>query len=88
MEHIETVCSLESKLFLISIHAIRILDILEISAKTRFSKIAKCSTLYRDKFRARTKDKKKARKKAQKKIEQRDTRRRSGMEGLEDWSHI
>ena len=45
MEHIERVCSLESKLFLISICSIRILDILEVIAKTSFSKIAKFSTL-------------------------------------------
>ena len=45
MEYIETVCSLESKLFLISIYSIRILNILEVIAKMSFSKIAKCSTL-------------------------------------------
>ena len=33
MEHIETVCSLESKVFLISICFIRILNILEVIAK-------------------------------------------------------
>ena len=45
MEHIETICSLEFKLFLSSICSIRILNILEVIAKTSFSKNAKCSTL-------------------------------------------
>ena len=40
MEHIENVCSLGSKLFLSSKRSI-----LEVIAKTSFSKIGKCSTL-------------------------------------------
>ena len=44
-EHIEKVCSLESKLFLISLCSIRILNIQEVITKTTFSKIAKCTTL-------------------------------------------
>ena len=39
-EHIEKVCSLESKLFLISICSVRIFNILEVIAKN-----TKCSTL-------------------------------------------
>ena len=46
--HIKTVCSLDSKLLLISICSIRILNILEVIAKTSFSKSAKCSTLCQD----------------------------------------
>ena len=43
--HIERICSLESKLLLISICSVRILNILEVIAKTRFSKFAKNLTL-------------------------------------------
>ena len=46
-EHIEKVCSLESKLLLISICSIRILNILDVIAKTSFSKIEIWSTLIR-----------------------------------------
>ena len=45
MEHIESICSLESGLIFMSICSIRILNILEVIAKMSFSKIAKCSTL-------------------------------------------
>ena len=45
MEHIEMKNSLDSKLQLLSICSVRILNILEVIAKTSFSKIAKCSTL-------------------------------------------
>ena len=44
-EHIEKDCSLESKLFLISMCSIRIINVLEVIAKTSSSKIANCSTL-------------------------------------------
>ena len=45
MEHIEKICSLESELFLIAICSIRILNALEVIAKTSFSKTEKFSTL-------------------------------------------
>ena len=45
MEHIVTKNSLDSKLHIDSICSIRILNILKVTAKTDFSKIAKCSTL-------------------------------------------
>ena len=45
MEHIEIKNSLDSKLQTYSICSIKILDILEVIAKTNFSKIAKCETL-------------------------------------------
>ena len=45
MEHIKTICSLESKLLLMTVRSIRILNILEITAKMSFSKITKCSSL-------------------------------------------
>ena len=38
MEHIDRVCSLDSKLFLISICSIRTLNILEVIVKMRFFK--------------------------------------------------
>ena len=38
MEHIDKVCSLDSKLFLISICSIRTLNILEVIVKMRFFK--------------------------------------------------
>ena len=44
MEHIETICSIESKVLLISIHSIRIPSIPEVIAKTS-SKITNCLTL-------------------------------------------
>ena len=44
-EHIEQACRSESKLFLISLCSIRILNIQEAITKTTFSKIAKCTTL-------------------------------------------
>ena len=44
MENIYKTCSLASKLCLITICSIRILNILEVIVKTVFSKIAKCST--------------------------------------------
>ena len=44
-EHIDKVCSLESKLFLIPICSIGILNILEVIGKTKFSKVTKCLTL-------------------------------------------
>ena len=46
MERIEKVCSLESKLVLIPIYSIWLLDIFEVIEKTRFRKIAKCKTLF------------------------------------------
>ena len=45
MGHIGKDCSLESKLFLVSIYSIRILNILEVIPKTIISKIAKGATL-------------------------------------------
>ena len=45
MEHIEIKNSLDSRLQILSIYSIRILNILEVIAKTTFSKIAKYSTL-------------------------------------------
>ena len=45
MKHINKICSLESKLFLITICSIGILNILEVTAKTIFSILEKCSTL-------------------------------------------
>ena len=45
MEHIEPICSLEYELSFVSICSIRILDIFEVIAKTKFRKNAKCATL-------------------------------------------
>ena len=45
MEHKEIKNSLDSKLQSLSIYSVRILSILEVIAKTSFSKITKCSTL-------------------------------------------
>ena len=45
MEHIDSICSLESELFFVSICSIRILYILKVIAKTSFSKTSKYSTL-------------------------------------------
>ena len=45
IKHIDLICSLESRLFFGSICSIGIFSILEVIAKTIFSKIAKCSTL-------------------------------------------
>ena len=45
MKHIEIKNSLDSKLQTYSICSVRILDIFEVIAKTRFSKMPKCSTL-------------------------------------------
>ena len=44
-EHIDSICSLESRLFFGSICSVRIHNILEVIAKTSFSKISKFSTL-------------------------------------------
>ena len=49
-EHIDSICSLESRLFFGPLCSNGILNILEVIAKTRFSKIAKCLTLSRTTF--------------------------------------
>ena len=48
MERIKKDCSLGSKVTLISLFSIRILSILELTAKTKFSKISKCSSLVQE----------------------------------------
>ena len=47
MEHIKKNCSLESKLFLITICSTRVLNILKVIVKTNFSIFEKCLTLSR-----------------------------------------
>ena len=46
MEHKDSICSLEYWLSFGYICSVVILNILEVKAKTRFSEIAKCSTLH------------------------------------------
>ena len=55
-ENIETICSLESKLFFTTICSIRILNILEVITKMSFSIFEKCSTLPRSPLKSPTHD--------------------------------